>query len=92
MSQDTPVSPAAEARFRALAGSLDQDTWAKLIGHATDHLLKRLASAGMLADVDITQLQAAREMVGEVLVGFTNVSLTCVAQAELGELKTEETP
>jgi hypothetical protein len=92
MSQDTPVSPAAEARFQALAASIDQDTWAKLIGHASDHLLKRLATAGMMADVDMGQLQLARELIGEVLVGYTNVTLTCVAQAELGELKPEATP
>jgi hypothetical protein len=87
MSPDTPVSKAAEDRFQAMASCVDQDTWAKLIGHTTDHLLKRLAMAGFLTDMDMNQLQEARAMIGEVLVSFTNVSLTCVAQGELGELK-----
>ena len=90
MSQESSVSQAADERFRALAGCVDQDTWAKLIGHTTDHLLKRLAMSGMMADLEMNQLQQARELIGEVLVGFTNVSLTCIAQAELGELKPED--
>jgi hypothetical protein len=92
MSQEPPVSKAAEARFQALASCVDQDTWTKLINHTTDHLLKRLAMAGMLAEIDVTQLQQARELIGETLVGFTNVSLTCVAQGELGELPGKEGP
>jgi hypothetical protein len=84
MSEDTPLTPAVEARFQALAACVDNDTWSKLIGHTAERLLKRLAIIGVMADVDMAQLEQAREVVGEALVDYTNVALTCVAQGEIG--------
>ena len=83
MSEERPLTPAVEARFQSLATSVDQETWSKLISHTADRLLKRLAIVGVMADVDMAQLQQAREVVGEALVDYTNVALTCVAQGEL---------
>ena len=84
MSEERALTPDVEARFQSLAGCVDPETWSKLIGHTADRLLKRLAMVGVMADVDVTQLQQARELVGEALVDYTNVALTCVAQGELG--------
>lgn len=84
MSEETPLTPAVEARFQALAACVDNETWSNLIGHTSDRLLKRLAIIGVMADVDLAQLEQAREVVGEALVDYTNVALTCVAQGEIG--------
>lgn len=86
MSEERSLSPAAEARFQALAASVDQATWTKLLNHASDHILRRLAMMGALGEVDVTQLAEVRQAIGEALVDYTNVALTCVAQADVGEL------
>lgn len=89
MSEQKPVSPAVDARFQALAGSVDPETWSKLIGHTSERLLKRLAIIGVMADLDMSQLEQANEVVGQALVDYTNVALTCVAE---GELASGQTP
>ena len=83
MSEDTPLTPAVEARFQQMAGCVDPDTWSKLITHTADRMLQRLATIGVMADVEMEALIQARNVVGEALVDYTNVALTCVAQGEL---------
>jgi hypothetical protein len=83
MSEETPVSPAVEARFKELAAAVPEADWNKLIGGVTDRLLSRLALIGLVTEPDAALLQKGRLTIGETLVEFTNVALTAVAQGEL---------
>jgi hypothetical protein len=83
--ESTPVGAEVEARFRALANAVSDEDWNKLIGAVSDRLLKRLALIGLVAEPDADKLQQARQMIGELLVEYTNVALTCVAQGQGGE-------
>lgn len=84
MSQEPTLDPAVEARFQALAACVDEDTWTKLISGTTDMVLRRLAGVGLITDADPDLLLQGREHLGRLLVEFTNVVLTCVAQGEAG--------
>lgn len=90
MSEPTPLDPAVEARFRALACSVDEETWAKLISGTADMVLSRLTAVGLIQEATPEQLLQAREQLGRLLVDFTNVALTCVAQGEAGQLPGED--
>lgn len=83
MEHEPTVTPEVQARFQALAGSVDQDTWSKLITFTSDRMLRRLALAEVVTEADPAKLQAARQALGEMLVEFTNAALTCVAEGEL---------
>ncbi|HEY9720776.1 MAG TPA: hypothetical protein V6D47_02115 [Oscillatoriaceae cyanobacterium] len=83
MDEPTSISPAVEARFRALAGCVGDEDWSKLITAVSDRLLKRLSLLGLIQDASAEQLVAARNEIGNQLVEFTNVALTCVAQGEI---------
>lgn len=85
MTENTPVRPEVDARFKALAGAVDQEAWSQLITFTSDRLLRRLAVAGVFAEVSAEQMLDARNAVGEVLVEYTNAALTCVAEGELRE-------
>ena len=82
MEQEPTVNPETEARFQALAGSVDQETWSKLINFTSDRMLRRLALAEVVTEVDPDKLQAARVAMGEMLVEYTNAVLTAVAEGE----------
>lgn len=80
--ESTPVSPAVEARFKQLAASVPPETWDKLVTAVSDRLLSRLNMSGLITDASPEQLQQARLMIGELLIEYTNVALTCVAEGE----------
>ena len=82
MSDETPLTPEAEARFKALAGCVPAETWDKLISATTERMLRQVAFTGALDQATPEQLAQAHQVLGTVLVEFTNVALTCVAQGE----------
>lgn len=82
MSDETPLTPEAEARFKALAASVAPETWDKLISATTERMLRQVAFTGALDNATPEQLAQAHQVLGGVLVEFTNVALTCVAQGE----------
>ena len=79
----TPIPPQVEARFKALAAAVPGDRWNQLIAATSDRLLRRLALIELL-EADPAKLQRARQLIGELLVEYTNVALTCVAAGEAG--------
>lgn len=83
MEESTPISAAVEARFKALAGCVDEAEWSKLITAVSDRMLKHLSLLGLIQDASPEQLVAARNAIGQQLVEYTNVALTCVAQREI---------
>lgn len=74
-----PLSPAVEARFRALAAAVPEDDWQKLVSGTTDAVLRRIASAGALDAAAPEALELAYRQIGQLLVDYTNVVLTVVA-------------
>lgn len=82
MSEEPPLSPEVDRRFHALADAVGQEDWNKLIGAVTDRMLKRLALTGLIQDASPESLQQGRLVIGELLVEYTNVALTLVAQGE----------
>ena len=79
MSAPEPLSPAVEARFRALAGCVPDEDWRKLVGATTEAVFKRLAASGVITDAGPEALQRGMQLVGQLLVDHTNVVLTAVA-------------
>lgn len=82
MSEETPLTPEAEARFKSLAACVPPETWDKLIATTTERMLRQLAFTGALDDATPEQLAQAHQVLGGVLVEYTNVALTCVAQGD----------
>lgn len=75
----TPAPEAVEARFRALAAVVPEEDWNKLVSHATQSVMRRLASCGAVDGASQEALEAGLRLVGELLVDYTNVVLTSVA-------------
>ncbi|MEB3284117.1 MAG: hypothetical protein VKN33_02370 [Candidatus Sericytochromatia bacterium] len=81
-TRDDLVPPEVEAHFQRLAGLISQDDWQKLIAGTTDAVLKRLAGCGAMDGATPESLEAAYKTIGQLLVDYTNVILTSVAQAD----------
>jgi hypothetical protein len=82
MSDETtppPLSPAVEARFKALATSVPDADWEKLVAGSTDAVLRRLSGCGALDGASPEALETGYKLVGQLLVDYTNVVLTLVA-------------
>lgn len=75
-----PVSLAVEERFRALATSVSDDDWAKLVKGTADVAMRKLGACGAFDNASPAAIEQAYQLVGQLMVDFTNVSLTCVAQ------------
>lgn len=75
-----PVSPAVEARFRALAAAVSDDDWGRLVKGTADVALRKLGACGALDEASPEALAQAHQLLGQLLVDYTNVALTCVAQ------------
>ncbi len=74
-----PTSAAVEARFRALAASVPDEEWNKLVVATTEAVLRRLAACGAVDGASASSLETGYRLVGELLVDYTNVVLTSVA-------------
>jgi hypothetical protein len=72
-----------EARFQRLAALVPQEDWQTLVAGTTDAVFKRLAACGALDAATPETMGVAYNLVGQLLVDYTNVVLTSVAAAEL---------
>jgi hypothetical protein len=82
MSDETPLTPEAEARFKSLAACVAPEDWDKLVTATTDRLLRAIGFTGAFDAASADQLAQVRQVIGATVVEYTNVTLTVVAQGD----------
>lgn len=83
--EQTPIPPEVDARFRALATAVSDQDWGRLVKGTADVAMRKLANCGALDGASPESMEKAYTLLGELMVDFTNVVLTCVAQGQIAQ-------